>query len=250
MDNTNRKTIIVTGGGRGIGREIAVAFSNAGYNVVIGYAGNDDAANETYKLCCMADNHGEISLVKGDVSLEETCDKIVEAALSFNGKVEALVNNAGITRDNLMVRMSSEDFDKVINTNLKGAFLMAQKVTKPMMKQRYGRIINISSVVGIHGNAGQVNYSASKAGLIGMTKSIAKELASRNITVNAIAPGMIETDMTQVLNDSVKEKINSQIPAKRMGTPADIANAALFLADEKSSYITGQVLLVDGGMGM
>ena len=249
MEN-NRKTALVTGAGRGIGREIAIAFYKKGYNVVIGYAGNDEAANETKKLCESEGVLGEIALVKGDVSKEETAKKLMETALSFTGKLEVLINNAGITRDNLLARMTPSDFDSVVDTNLRGAFLLSQMATRPMMKQRFGRIISISSVVGVHGNAGQVNYSASKAGLIGMTKSIAKELAARNITANAIAPGMIETDMTGVLSDDVKEKINAQIPAKRMGSPKDVANAVLFLADENSGYITGQVLAVDGGMGM
>ncbi|MCR5272276.1 MAG: 3-oxoacyl-[acyl-carrier-protein] reductase [Lachnospiraceae bacterium] len=264
MEN-NRKTALITGAGRGIGRAIAIAFCKKGYNVVIGYAGNDEAANETKRLCEEAvklcachekekvdDVQGEqhIALVKGDVSLGETAEKLTECALSFNGRIDVLVNNAGITRDTLLARMSEEDFDNVINTNLRGAFLLSKSVTKPMMKQRFGRIINISSVVGVHGNAGQVNYSASKAGLIGMTKSIAKELASRNITANAIAPGMIATDMTEAMTDKAKEAINASIPAKRMGTPEDVANAVLFLADENSGYITGQVLGIDGGMGM
>ncbi len=249
MEN-NKKTAIITGAGRGIGRAIAIAFYKKGYNIVIGYAGNDEAAAETERICKEQGSEGKIVLVKGDVSLPETADKLIEAALNMEGRVDVLVNNAGITRDNLLARMSADDFDAVISTNLRGAFLLSKKVTKTMMKQRYGRIINISSVVGVHGNAGQVNYSASKAGLIGMTKSIAKELASRNVTANAIAPGMIATDMTEVLSDTAKEQINASIPAKRMGTPEDVANAVLFLADEKSSYITGQVLGVDGGMGM
>ncbi|MCR5145036.1 MAG: 3-oxoacyl-[acyl-carrier-protein] reductase [Lachnospiraceae bacterium] len=249
MENT-RKTALITGAGRGIGRAIAVAFYEAGYNVVIGFAGNEAAATETKKLCEEKGKLGEIALVKGDVSLSEIADKLIETAMSFTGKVEVLVNNAGITRDNLLLKMSEEDFDQVIAANLKGTYLLCQKVTKPMMRQKFGRIINISSVVGVHGNAGQVNYSASKAGIIGLTKSVAKELASRNVTANAIAPGMIATEMTEVLSDKVKEQINASIPAKRMGTPEDIANAVLFLADERSGYITGQVLGVDGGMGM
>ncbi len=249
MENTG-KTAIVTGAGRGIGRAIAVSLCREGYNVVIGYAGNDEAAKETVDLCKQQNNEVQVVTVKGDVSEEETATKLVDAALEINGRVDVLVNNAGITKDTLLARMTADDFDRVIDVNLKGAFLLSQKVTKPMMKQRFGRIISISSVVGVHGNAGQVNYSASKAGLIGMTKSIAKELAARNITANAIAPGMIETDMTGVLSDKVKEEINASIPAKRMGTPEDIANAVLFLSDEKSSYITGQIIGVDGGMGM
>ncbi len=244
------KTAIVTGAGRGIGRAIAISLHKQGYNVVIGYAGNDEAAEETKRLCKDNDIEGEVVTVKGDVSKEDTAMRLLEAALNMNGRVDVIVNNAGITKDNLLARMDEEDFDRVVDVNLKGAFLLSKAALRPMMKQRFGRIINISSVVGVHGNAGQANYSASKAGLIGMTKSIAKEIAARNITANAIAPGMIETDMTDVLSDKVKAEINASIPAKRMGTPEDIANAVLFLADEKSSYITGQVLSVDGGMGM
>lgn len=244
------KTAIVTGAGRGIGRAIALSLHKQGYNVVIGYAGNDEAAEETKRLCKDNDIEGEVVTVKGDVSKEDTAMRLLEAALNMNGRVDVIVNNAGITKDNLLARMDEEDFDRVVDVNLKGAFLLSKAALRPMMKQRFGRIINISSVVGVHGNAGQANYSASKAGLIGMTKSIAKEIAARNITANAIAPGMIETDMTDALSDKVKAEINASIPAKRMGTPEDIANAVLFLADEKSSYITGQVLSVDGGMGM
>ncbi|MBE5845699.1 MAG: 3-oxoacyl-[acyl-carrier-protein] reductase [Butyrivibrio sp.] len=244
------KTAIVTGAGRGIGRAIAISLHKQGYNVVIGYAGNDEAAEETKRLCKDNDIEGEVVTVKGDVSKEDTAMRLLEAALNMNGRVDVIVNNAGITKDNLLARMDEEDFERVVDVNLKGAFLLSKAALRPMMKQRFGRIINISSVVGVHGNAGQANYSASKAGLIGMTKSIAKEIAARNITANAIAPGMIETDMTDVLSDKVKAEINASIPAKRMGTPEDIANAVLFLADEKSSYITGQVLSVDGGMGM
>ncbi len=242
------KTVIVTGGSRGIGRAIATTFSKKNYNVVINYAGNDAAAKETEESCRQAGAE-DVLLFKGDISDEKTAEEIVTKALEKYGQIDVLVNNAGITRDNLIARMSSEDFDSVIATNLRGAFLMTKYVTKPMMKKRYGRIVNISSVVGVHGNAGQANYSASKAGLIGMTKSTAKELASRNITVNAVAPGMIATDMTDALSDAQKEAINSQIPAKRMGEPEDIANAVAFLADENSSYITGQVIGIDGGMG-
>lgn len=242
------RTVIVTGASRGIGREIASGFSQKGYNVVISYAGNESAANETRQICKEM-GASDVMLFKGDVSDEKACEELVKEVTDKYGQIDVLVNNAGITRDGLIARMNAEDFDSVISTNLRGAFLMSKLVTKPMMKQRYGRIVNISSVVGVHGNAGQANYSASKAGLIGMTKSIAKELSSRNITVNAVAPGMIETDMTAVLTDAQKKSINDSIPAKRMGQPKDVANAVLFLADENSSYITGQVLGVDGGMG-
>ncbi len=249
MEN-ERRTVLITGAGRGIGRAIAVSFYRAGYHVVIGYAGNEEAAEETKRLCEAEGHLGGIALVKGDVSREETADSLIEAALSFTGRIDVLVNNAGITKDNLLLKMTEEEFDAVVSVNLKGVFWLCKKVTRPMMKQRYGRIINISSVVGVHGNAGQINYAAAKAGIIGLTKSMAKELASRSITANAVAPGMIETDMTAVLSDQAKEGIYASIPAKRMGRPEDVANAVLFLADEKSSYITGQVLGVDGGMGM
>ncbi len=241
------RTAIVTGGSRGIGRAIAIGFAKKGYNVVISYAGNEQAAAETEELC-RENGATEVALFKGNVSDEASCEELVKTVMEKYGQVDVLVNNAGITRDGLLARMSADDFDSVIATNLRGAFLMSKLVTKPMMKQRYGRIVNISSVVGVHGNAGQANYSASKAGLIGMTKSAAKELASRNITVNAVAPGMIATDMTAVLTDAQKDNIKASIPAKRMGEPEDIANAVLFLADEKSGYITGQVLGVDGGL--
>ena len=247
--DSNKRTAIVTGAARGIGREIAISFYKKGYNVVMNYAGNDKAAEETIRLC-KESGDGNIISVKGDVSKEDTARALVDAAMNEFGTIDVVVNNAGITKDTLMVMMKTDDFDRVIDVNLKGAFLLTQKTLKPMMKKRYGRIINISSVVGVHGNAGQVNYAASKAGLIGMTKSIAKELAGRNITVNAVAPGMIATDMTDSLSDKTKDQIKSTIPAGRMGTPDDIANAVLFLADEKSGYITGQVLMVDGGMGM
>ena len=252
MSETKRCALI-TGGSRGIGRAIAVSMAGEGYDLVIGYAGNSAKADETRELCFNAAsaNGKEIRVisVQADVATQEGAKALVEAAMNEFGRIDVLVNNAGITRDGLLMRMSTEDFDDVIATNLKGAFLMTREVARPMMKQRYGRIINLSSIVGLHGNAGQVNYSASKAGLIGLTKSTAKELASRNITCNAIAPGFIDTDMTKEMTDAAKEATFATIPMKKAGEPSDIANAALFLASEKSSYITGQVLGVDGGMG-
>lgn len=252
MSETKRCALI-TGGSRGIGRAIAVSMAGEGYDLVIGYAGNSAKADETRELCFNAAsaNGKEIRVisVQADVATQEGAKALVEAAMNEFGRIDVLVNNAGITRDGLLMRMSTEDFDDVIATNLKGAFLMTREVARPMMKQRYGRIINLSSIVGLHGNAGQVNYSASKAGLIGLTKSTAKELASRNITCNAIAPGFIGTDMTKEMTDAAKEATFATIPMKKAGEPSDIANAALFLASEKSSYITGQVLGVDGGMG-
>ncbi|WP_026507143.1 3-oxoacyl-[acyl-carrier-protein] reductase [Butyrivibrio sp. MC2013] len=244
----DKASAIVTGAGRGIGRAIAVALAKKGYNLVLGYAGNDAAAKETMEECQKAGGDIEVMLVKGDIGLEKTADDLLNAALSINGRVDVLVNNAGITRDKLLAAMSADDFDAVYNTNLKGAFMMMQKVTRPMMKQKSGRIINMSSIVGICGNAGQANYAASKAGIIGLTKSAAKELASRNITVNAVAPGMIETDMTAVLPEEARNRILSSIPMKRMGTPEDVAGLVTFLAGPDSSYITGQVIGIDGGM--
>lgn len=192
----------------------------------------------------------EAMTYKCDVSDADAVQKMITDVMEQYGRIDILVNNAGITKDGLMLKMTEADFMAVLDINLKGAFNCMKAVTKPMMKQRYGRIINITSIVGIIGNAGQVNYAASKAGLIGMTKSAARELASRNITVNAVAPGFIETDMTDVLPDSVKEQLLAQIPMKKLGQTGDIANAVCFLADEKASYITGQVLQVNGGMAM
>ena len=228
------KTVIVTGGAKGIGKAIALAFANEGCNIVLNYRSTSPeevkAEIEAKGVKCFT--------VQADVSKFDEALKLVEAAKEEFGTIDVLVNNAGITRDTLMMRMSEEDFDAVINTNLKGCF--------NMMKQKSGAIINMSSVIGVAGNIGQVNYAASKAGVIGMTYSVAKELAPRNITCNAIAPGMIATDMTDVLADKMKESILSNIPLKRFGQPEEIAETAVFLA--KSKYITGQVIRVDGGM--
>lgn len=242
------KTAIVTGGSRGIGRSICLALAKAGANVVTCYAHGADGANETVKLC--EELGVKAMAMKADVANYEDVSAMVSKTKEEFGSIDILVNNAGITKDNLMLKMTEADFEQVIDTNLKGAFLFTKDVSKIMLKQRSGRIINISSVVGVFGNAGQVNYAASKAGLIGMTKSVAKELASRGITSNAIAPGFIETDMTAALNDSVAEEMLKAIPLKRMGTGDDIANAVVFLASDYASYITGQVICVDGGMAM
>ena len=242
------RSALVTGAGRGIGRAIAVAFAKAGADVAINYAGNEAAAKETEELC--AAFGVKTMVIKADVSDAESCKAMVEQVKEAFGKIDILVNNAGITKDKLMIGMSEADFMDVINTNLKGSFLCVQLVSKLMIKQRYGRIINLSSVVGIHGNVGQVNYAASKAGVIGMTKSAAKELASRNITVNAVAPGMIETDMTAVIPEKAKEAMLASIPAGHAGKPEDIANVVAFLASEEAAYMTGQVVSVDGGMGV
>ena len=242
------KTAIVTGGSRGIGRSICLALAKAGANVVTCYANGADGANETVRLC--EELGVKAVAMKADVANYEDVSAMVAKTKDEFGTIDILVNNAGITKDNLMLKMTEADFEQVIDTNLKGAFLFTKDVSKIMLKQRSGRIINISSVVGVFGNAGQVNYAASKAGLIGMTKSVAKELASRGITSNAIAPGFIETDMTAALNESVAEEMLKAIPLKRMGTGDDIANAVVFLASDLASYITGQVICVDGGMAM
>lgn len=248
MSEQIQRTAIVTGGSRGIGRAVCLALAKSGMNVVVNYAGSASAAEKTAQLCC--EFGVQAVAVQADVSTEQGCALLFDTAVKQFGRVDVLVNNAGITRDNLIMRLSEEDFDAVINTNLKGAFLCAKKAARIMMKQRYGRIISISSVVGVRGNAGQANYAASKAGLIGMTKSLAKELGSRGVTANAVAPGFIDTDMTKVLPDAVKENILSQIPLGSFGKPEDIAAAVAFLAAEQAGYITGQVLCVDGGMAM
>ena len=245
---SERKAAIVTGASRGIGRAAALRLAKMGMNIVFTYNSGIEAAEETKALC---EAEGvEVLAVQADVSSSENCDQLVEQTMDAFGRVDVLVNNAGITRDGLIILMTDEQFDQVIDTNLKGAFYMMRAVSKQMMKQRSGRIINISSVVGVMGNAGQVNYAASKAGVIGMTKSLARELASRKVTVNAIAPGMIETDMTAVMSEKAKEAMKAAIPAGEMGKPEDIAGTIAFLAGEDGRYITGQVICVDGGMAI
>ena len=241
------RAALVTGAGRGIGRAIAVELARHGYHILVDYAGNASTAEETVALC-RAEGVDAIA-VQADVSDEDAVKSLVKSALERFGRIDVLINNAGITRDNLMLRMSAEDFDLVIEKNLRGAFLMTKYVGKEMLHQRSGRIVNISSVVGVHGNAGQANYAASKAGLIGLTKTTALEYASRGITANAIAPGFIDTDMTKVLPEKVKEAMLQQIPLRQFGSPEDVAKAAAFLASDDARYITGQVLGVDGGMG-
>ena len=245
--NFSGKTAVVTGGSRGIGRAVCLELAKGGANVVLCYAGNESAAHDTVTAC---EALGAKALaVRCNVAESGEVKSLLDAAVQAFGRIDILVNNAGITRDNLMVRMSEADFDAVISVNLKGMFNTIHALYRPMMKKG-GRIINIASVSGMMGNVGQANYSAAKAGVIGLTKTVAKELATRNVTVNAIAPGFIATQMTEVLSDAAKETALSGIPMKKMGRPEDIANAAVFLASDMASYITGEVLRVDGGMCM
>jgi len=244
----NGKTALVTGASRGIGRAIAFKLAEQGANLVLNYNKSLSSIEEVVKE--IEAKGGKAIAIQGDVSVFEEAEKIVKAALINFGSLDILVNNAGITKDGLLLRMKEEDFDKVINVNLKGTFNCIKHASPIMLKQKSGRIVNISSVVGITGNAGQVNYAAAKAGIIGMTKATAKELASRGITVNAVAPGFIQTDMTEELADKVKETIIGNIPLKRLGTARDVANLVAFLVGEDSLYITGQVINVDGGMVM
>ncbi len=243
-----KKVVLITGGTRGIGSEIAKKFAKEGCNLVLNYVSD---STDVEKIKSEFDEYGiDVLVLKADVSVFEDCENLVKEAIAKFGKIDILVNNAGITKDTLIAMMKEDAFDKVIDVNLKGTFNVTKNVVPYMMKKRSGNIINISSVVGIVGNAGQSNYAASKAGIIGFTKSLAKELAPRNIRVNAVAPGFIDTDMTSVLSDKVKENINLQIPLKRMGKAQEVANVVSFLANDESSYITGQVINVDGGMVM
>ena len=242
------KTAVVTGGSRGLGRAVCLELAAGGANVVLCYAGNEAAAKETAAAC---EALGATALaVRCDVADSAQVKALMDTAVQTFGRIDILVNNAGITRDGLLMMMKETDFDDVINTNLKGAFLCMKAVARQMMKQRYGRIVNLSSVVGLRGNAGQVNYAASKAGVIGMTKSLAKELASRGVTVNAVAPGFMETDMTAAMPEAAKAATLAAIPMGRMGAAEDVAKTVAFLASEEAGYITGQVLAVDGGMSM
>ena len=243
-----RKVALVTGATRGIGKAIALELADNGYDIVLNYRNANDELKQTQKE--IEEKNVNCFLVYGDISKFEDCENIAKQAMEEFGRIDVLVNNAGITRDGLIMRMKKEDFESVIDTNLTGTFNMTRNVVPFMIKQKNGRIINLSSVVGITGNAGQTNYSASKAGVIGFTKSLAKEVASRNILVNAIAPGFIETDMTKVLSDNVKEAILNQIPLKRMGEAKEVAKLVKFLVSDDSKYITGQVINVDGGMVM
>ncbi|WP_394137036.1 3-oxoacyl-[acyl-carrier-protein] reductase [Cytobacillus oceanisediminis] len=242
------KAALVTGASRGIGREIALGLAKQGADIAVNYSGSETRANEVVDEIKALGRSA--FAVQCDVSDSESVANMVKETIEKFGKLDILVNNAGITKDNLIMRMKEDEWDDVININLKGVFLCTKAVTRQMMKQRSGRIINISSIVGVSGNPGQANYVAAKSGVIGLTKTSAKELASRGITVNAIAPGFITTDMTDKLNEEVKDQMLKQIPLARFGDPADIANVAVFLASEDSRYMTGQTLHVDGGMVM
>lgn len=244
----SRLTVVVTGAASGIGKACALTFAQAGYNVVVNYGHSHQAALEVSDQC---KSYGVESMaIQADVSKKEEVDAMVDLTLKTFGSIDVLINNSGITKDNLLLRMSSEDFADVLDVNLLGTFNCIKAVVKPMMKARKGKIINMSSVIGVTGNIGQANYAASKGGVIALTKSVARELASRNVTCNAIAPGFIQTKMTDVLSDEVKSGILAQVPMARLGQPDDVAKVALFLASESANYITGQVIHVDGGMVM
>lgn len=242
------KVAIVTGGTRGIGRAIALKLADHGANIVINYRNSDKEAEELKAI--LEEKGVKVLTVKCDISNFEDSKNLMDKCKEVFGKIDILVNNAGITKDTLIMRMKEEDFDNVIDVNLKGTFNCAKHASAIMLKQRFGKIINMTSVVGIAGNAGQVNYAASKAGVIGLTKSLAKELGSRGLTVNAVAPGFINTDMTASLSEKVKEEASKNIPLKRLGDPEDVANLVGFLASDAANYITGQVINVDGGMVM
>lgn len=244
----NGKIAVITGAGRGIGRAIALQFASKGAKVVVNYRNSITQVEEL--LLAIKDAGGDAIAVQADVSIEEDVKKLLDEAVKHYGRLDILVNNAGITKDGLLIRMTEEDYDSVLDINLKGTFLCVKHAASIMLKQRSGKIINISSIIGITGNVGQVNYAASKAGVIGLTKSAARELATRGITVNVVAPGFIQTDMTDHLPEKVKEASLASIPLKRLGTAEEVANAVSFLASDEANYITGQVLQVDGGMVM
>jgi 3-oxoacyl-[acyl-carrier protein] reductase len=242
------RVAIVTGGGRGIGRAVALRLAKEGADVAISYRSNDEAAEKAAEEVRTAGMRCET--FKGDVALQEDVEALVKGVIEAFGWIDILVNNAGLTRDNLMMRMKEEEFDDVLNTNLKGTYLCTRAVLRPMIRARWGRIINISSVVGLVGNAGQANYAASKAGIIGFTKSVAREVAQRGITANVVAPGYVETELTGSLPEKVKDQIKGQVPAGRFGEAEEVAEVVAFLAGEGSGYVTGQTVAVDGGMTM
>jgi 3-oxoacyl-[acyl-carrier protein] reductase len=242
------KTALVTGASRGIGRSIAQTLAAAGANVVVNYVRNEQAAQEVVGQITEAG--GKAVAIQADVSQAEDVERLVKGTIDSFGQIDILVNNAGITRDTLLLRMKEEDFDVVLQTNLRSVYLCTKAVFRPMSRQRGGRIVNITSVVGLMGNVGQANYAAAKAGIIGFTKSTAREMASRNITVNAIAPGFIETELTDVLSEEARANIMNQIPLARLGQPQDVANLVCFLVSDAATYITGQTFAVDGGMVM
>ena len=247
MSSLKGRTALITGASRGIGRATAQRLARDGARIAINFKGNADAAEETKRAVEGAGSTA--ALVQGDVSQEADADRIVKEAVAFGeGKIDILVNNAGTTRDDLLIRMTPEQWDTVLDLNLRGAFLITRAAMRPMMKARYGRIVNVSSVAGVAGNAGQANYASAKAGLIGFTKTVAREMASRNITCNAVAPGFVPTDLTNALIKQMEETILKQIPLGRFGTVDDVANAIAFLVSDEASYITGQVLQIDGGM--
>jgi 3-oxoacyl-[acyl-carrier protein] reductase len=247
MARLEGKTALVTGAGRGIGRATAIRLASDGAKIAINFKGNTAAAEETKRAVEAVGS--QAALVQGDVSLDADAERVVKEALAFGGgRLDILVNNAGITRDNLLLRMSAEEWDAVLDLNLRGAFLVTKAAMRPMMKQRGGRIVNVASIAGLTGNPGQANYSAAKAGLIAFTKTVAREMASRNITTNAVAPGFVPTDLTSIVPQHVQDAMLKQIPLARFGTAEDVANAIAFLASDEASYITGQVLVVDGGM--
>lgn len=248
MASLNERVAVVTGGSRGIGRGIALELAAQGATVIVNYNQNADAAEAV--VTEITDNGGIAQAMQADVSEEEQANSLIKKVTGEYGKIDILVNNAGITRDNVIMMMKAEDFDAVINTNLRSAWLCSKAAVRAMMRKRYGRIVNITSVSGIMGQSGQTNYSASKAGIIGLTKSLAREVASRGVTVNAVAPGFVLTDLTKDLPDELTEQLNTVIPLGRWGEISEVAKAVAFLASEDAGYITGQVLNVDGGMGM
>ncbi len=248
MQDFLNKVALVTGGSRGIGRAISIELARRGANVVLSYAGNEAAAAQTVKA--IVDAGGKAKAIRFDVADSEACSAAVDGVVKEMGRLDVLVNNAGVAIDGLLMRFKDDDWDKTLDTNLKGAFMLMRAVSRPMMKQKGGAIVNVSSIVGEMGNAGQAAYAASKAGLLGLTKSIARELASRNIRVNAVTPGFITTDMTSALSPELKEKMSATIPLSRIGNAEEVAAAVAFLASDAASYITGEVLKVNGGMYM